>query len=186
MKKLTDTQLAIILIGVVVVIVVVLYYKKQIYRAVSDAISERRIETLHPKVRLKVRELLNRSEKAGVKLRVTDATRTYEEQDRLFQQGVDNPAKLVTHARGGQSYHNFGLAIDAVDITDGTANYNSKQFREIVVPIAKQLGFKWGGDPDFAGGFDQPHFEMTFGYTPVELDMMYRNGQVDKDGFVTI
>lgn len=38
--------------------------------------------------------------------------RSVAEQDRLFLQGRKTPGPIVTKARGGQSAHNFGIAID--------------------------------------------------------------------------
>ena len=49
-------------------------------------------------------------------------TRSFEEQDRLHEQGrmrvggewvILDPSKIVTKARGGESAHNFGLAADS-------------------------------------------------------------------------
>ncbi|SVE43245.1 uncharacterized protein METZ01_LOCUS496099, partial [marine metagenome] len=43
---------------------------------------------------------------------VVHTLRTYAEQDDLYEQGRTEPGKIVTNARGGKSWHNFGLAID--------------------------------------------------------------------------
>ena len=45
---------------------------------------------------------------------VTSAYRSSAEQDKLYAQGRTTPGPRVTNARGGQSAHNFGLAIDVV------------------------------------------------------------------------
>jgi D-alanyl-D-alanine carboxypeptidase len=50
----------------------------------------------------------------GKKYVATQGFRTYAEQDALYQQGRTTPGSIVTHARGGKSLHNFGLAIDFV------------------------------------------------------------------------
>lgn len=38
--------------------------------------------------------------------------RTFGGQDKLFSQGRTTPGKIVTHARGGESAHNYGCATD--------------------------------------------------------------------------
>lgn len=38
--------------------------------------------------------------------------RTHAEQDALYAQGRTAPGPIVTKAKGGQSFHNFGVAID--------------------------------------------------------------------------
>ena len=38
--------------------------------------------------------------------------RSFEDQDKLFSQGRNHPGIIVTRARGGFSFHNYGLATD--------------------------------------------------------------------------
>ncbi len=63
------------------------------------------------------------------------------------------------HARAGQSYHNYGLAIDVVEISNGAAIWNTNWSG--LSQIGKGQGFQWGGDWQRK---DKPHFEMNFGY----------------------
>src|SRR3989442_4358551 len=55
---------------------------------------------------------------AGIAVLVTQGLRTWEEQDALYAKGRTVPPigkkYIVTKAKGGQSYHNFGLAFDIV------------------------------------------------------------------------
>lgn len=44
--------------------------------------------------------------------------RSVEEQNGLFAQGRTKPGKIVTNAKGGQSLHNFGCAVDFAFDTD--------------------------------------------------------------------
>jgi len=54
-------------------------------------------------------------------LRFTHTLRTHAEQDKLYAQGRTVKGSIVTNARGGQSYHNYGLAIDICLLSkDGT------------------------------------------------------------------
>ena len=146
---------------------------------VWDLVSEGKIETLHPKVRDKARELINRVEKElGIKLRVTSGFRTYAEQDKLYAQGRTTPGGKVTNAKGGQSNHNFGTALDVVPIVNGKADWKATADTwSKVAKIGKEIGFDWGGD--WKGLVDKPHFEMQFGNTLAQLRQKYESGQKD-------
>jgi peptidoglycan L-alanyl-D-glutamate endopeptidase CwlK len=124
--------------------------------------------------------------------------RTFAEQDALFAQGRTKPGKRVTNARGGQSYHNYGLAIDIVLLVDKDKNGtfetaawdlktdfdgDKKADWMEVVQVFKRYGFEWGGDWKFV---DAPHFQKTFGKSIYELRALHTAGKVDKNGFVLI
>ena len=145
---------------------------------VWDVISESKIQTLHPKIRDKARELINRAEKElGIKLRVTSGFRTWAEQDELYAQGRTKAGSIVTNARGGYSNHNYGTAFDVVPVENGKVNWNSKRWNEIGA-LGKKVGFNWGGD--WQSIVDKPHFEMTFGNSLAQLRKKYLDG--NKDG----
>lgn len=75
----------------------------------------------------------------------------------------------MTNAKPGQSYHNFGLAIDFFIVSDDGKKaiwtVNSKWQR--VAAIGKELGFIWGGD--WTSFKDYPHLEMTGGLSYKQL-----------------
>ena len=177
--------------GAVVAIGVVVYlYRKSIKKLggdimdygknkVWDSVSEANINKLHPMVRDKAREFINRVEKKlGIKLRVTQTLRTYAEQDALYAKGRTAPGGIVTNAKGGQSNHNFGTALDVVPIVNGKADWNtSNENWSNIGKIGKEVGFAWGGD--WKSFVDKPHFEMQFGNTLAELRKKYESSQKD-------
>jgi hypothetical protein len=146
---------------------------------VWDIVSENKINTLHPKIRDKAKQLLNRAEKElGIKLRVTSGFRTYAEQNALYAQGRTTKGGIVTNAKGGQSNHNFGTALDVVPIVNGKADWKaSAETWNKIGKLGKELGFDWGGD--WKGLVDKPHFEMQFGNTLAQLRQKYESGQKD-------
>jgi|LakMenEpi03Aug12_release.lakeMendotaPanAssembly.Ray.scaffolds.fasta_scaffold223644_2 hypothetical protein len=148
---------------------------------VWDAVSERNIERLHPKVRDKAREFINKVEKElGIKLRATSTLRTYAEQDELYAQGRTKKGGIVTNAKGGQSNHNFGTALDVVPIVDGKADWKtSADTWSKIAKIGKAVGFDWGGD--WKSFTDKPHFEMNFGNSLAQMRKKYESGQRDGD-----
>ncbi|MEW7289628.1 M15 family metallopeptidase [Aquimarina sp. 2304DJ70-9] len=140
-----------------------------------DIISDRRINTLHPLIRSKAKEFIIRAEKElGIKLRVTSALRTWQEQTRLYNQGRSVPGSKVTNAKAGESYHNYGLAFDVVEIKNGKAIWNNPNWEKIGV-LGKSLGFEWGGD--WVSLVDKPHFQMRFRKHHTELAQLYHSGQ---------
>jgi peptidoglycan L-alanyl-D-glutamate endopeptidase CwlK len=133
-----------------------------------DPITANRINQLHPDIRTRVTGVILEAQARDINLRVTDAYRAIDEQNADYQKGRRGiPGEgIVTHARGGYSYHNYGLAFDVVQMVDGMPVYADTPY-DTIGGIGKKWGFEWGGDwPDF---LDMPHFQETFGYTPSEL-----------------
>jgi D-alanyl-D-alanine dipeptidase len=130
----------------------------RIPRTTWDAITTARILTLDERVQQLAFDFINAVEtELGVRLRVSQARRSIEEQNRIWQMGRDANGRKVgvtyTNVKGGMSAHNFGLAIDVVIYPKvNTAIPVS------VAQIGERYGFEWGGrwsDPK-----DYPHFQM--------------------------
>ncbi len=121
-----------------------------------DDRSERAIATLHPKVQPLARQLVLDAAAKDIEIRITSGTRTYDEQNALYEQGRSKPGRIVTNARAGYSNHNFGLAIDVTVFQDGKPVWESPQYKTLG-NLGKALGFAWGGDWQFQ---DEPHFEL--------------------------
>lgn len=171
-----------------------------------DLLNTQRIAPLLPELMDRAQEFISDCEYAGVKILVTQGLRTWAEQNDLYAQGrtkFDQHHTIVTNARGGESYHNFGLAFDIVPIdTKGqpiwdTKNDAWKTVEEIgaghlhvgsidtrLAPefiqkiVAQDLGFTWGGD--FKSICDIPHFELTGGCSLQLLRNLYEPGNLKK------
>jgi peptidoglycan L-alanyl-D-glutamate endopeptidase CwlK len=132
---------------------------------------------LNPIVAVHRDQLIQKAAEKGINIVITDDFRSAAEQDKLYARGRSTEGTIVTYVEGGESYHNYGLAIDfALLLKDGTVvwdikrddNKNGKSDWMEVIAIGKQLGFKSGAD--FLGSFkDYPHFEMDFGLSIREL-----------------
>lgn len=139
-----------------------------------DNITDQRIATLHPAVRQLATDFINAvDDELGIQLRMTQALRTIAEQDNLYAQGRTKPGKVVTNARGGTSFHNYGLAWDVVEIKAGAANWNTDWKK--ISAIASRMGIEWGGN--FKSIVDKPHFQKTFGYTIAQLRARLKAGE---------
>ena len=140
-----------------------------------DKISLQRIEKLHPKLREEVKQIVLNIEKRGINIRITQGLRTIAEQDALYAQGRTKPGKVVTNAKGGHSYHNFGQALDFCLLhKDGTISYsmqedtdkdNKADWMEVIEEF-KKFGWEAGIDWKFK---DSPHVQKTFSNTIAKL-----------------
>jgi peptidoglycan L-alanyl-D-glutamate endopeptidase CwlK len=144
---------------------------------------------LHPVVEERTQQLIKQSAEKGIRVVITDDFRSAEDQDRLYAKGRSAEGNIVTHAKGGESYHNFGLAVDfALKVPSGDViwdmqydgNANGAADWMEVVDTAKELGFEWGGD--WAHFRDYPHLEMNFGLSIAQL----QNGERPPDSFLTV
>jgi hypothetical protein len=135
-----------------------------------DRVTDRRIATLDSKVQGTATGFINEVDaKLGIKLRVSQALRTSSVQDDLYAQGRTTDGSIVTNAKGGESYHNYGLAIDVVEISGGQAVWNTNW--SAIAEIGMSHGFSWGGNWSTP---DNPHFQMNFGLSIQQLQQGQR------------
>ncbi|MEK4854773.1 M15 family metallopeptidase [Paenibacillus sp. FSL H7-0756] len=136
-----------------------------------------RMSGLHPVLVAATVVLIERCYARGVPIIITQGLRTIAEQDALYAQGRTKPGSIVTNARGGYSYHNYGLAVDfALLLPDGSSvswdmtrdgDKDAVADWAEVVQEAKALGFESGGD--WTSFKDYPHLQMTFGLSLADL-----------------
>lgn len=136
---------------------------------------------IHPIVKESALEMVKRAYQEGIFVQISAGYRSMEEQAKLYGQGrlgyiydgknySDLSKPRVTNAMPGQSYHNYGLAIDYFIVSDDGRNaiwtVDAKWRR--VAAIGKSLGFAWGGD--WSSFKDYPHLDMTGGLTYSQLN----------------
>ncbi|WP_164108259.1 MULTISPECIES: M15 family metallopeptidase [Sphingobacterium] len=158
----------------------------------ADKISLERIDKLHPIIRNEVKELyltINFALPKGVRLRISQGLRSISEQDALYAQGRTTKGKIVTNAKGGSSWHNYGLAFDFVLLYDKdlngtfeTASWDENKYWMQVVNEFKKHGYAWGGDWRFK---DSPHFEKAFGLSTATAMSRMKAGDVLYDNNTT-
>ena len=74
---------------------------------------------VHPELRRRLGMLAEALAGRGMQAMITDGLRTFAEQDAIFAQGRTKPGNIVTNARGGESNHNYGLAVDLYPVIEG-------------------------------------------------------------------
>ena len=129
-----------------------------------DQATKNRIALLHPSVRSEMKNIVDECNSAlsgRSQVRISEGLRTFAEQDALFAK-----KPKVTNAKGGQSVHNYGFAVDIVLIIDGkTASWDTHKdwdgdkvadWDECIKIFAK-YGWSWGGN--WTSFKDMPHFD---------------------------
>lgn len=141
-----------------------------------DERSAKNIETLRPEVRPLAIQLIERAQAQGINAKVISGYRSYAEQDKLYAQGRSKPGQKVTKARGGYSWHNFGLAFDiGIFSKDSKQYYGESEAYQSVGQLGEALGLEWGGHWDFV---DEPHFQYNpKGYSMAQLRAKTATGE---------
>jgi len=134
----------------------------------GDPRSNREIQHLDPRVQLPAANFINRvNAELGQRITILQGFRSIQTQNTFYAQGRTAPGPIITNARGGQSYHNYGLAVDVYMVNrNGNIDFNAV-VPPAVIEIARQEGFEWGGN--WRRFRDNPHFQMTFGQTVQQL-----------------
>jgi hypothetical protein len=143
-----------------------------------------KLEGVHPSVKAKALQLVTNAYSKGYKLIVTQGLRTIHAQNLLYAKGrttsqlrsagitdvTGEPKEnIVTKAKGGTSYHNYGLAFDigVLNKAEDDVDWNASSKFAAVGKLGKEIGLEWGGD--FKSIKDTPHFQISFGLTIKQL-----------------
>lgn len=118
--------------------------------------------------------------KHGVTAEVISGLRSWQQQAALYAQGRTKPGRIVTKARPGSSWHNYGLAIDlglfaGGKYLDEAAPARAEKVYRDLGALAATMGIEWAGTwRSFPEG---PHFQWTAGMTLAQLrEKMESNG----------
>ncbi len=121
----------------------------------------------------------------GITVILTSTLRDFEAQADLYAQGRTKPGKIVTRAKPGQSWHNYGLAADVLPLrhgkpvwgTDGDGIDDSPadderddlEVWQTIGKLGERAGLEWAGRwPNFR---EFPHFQYTGGLTLADLQV---------------
>jgi len=150
--------------------------------------SKRTLENLaglNKKARVKLEAFVIAAQEAMAKHQVTveviSGLRSWQQQAALYAQGRTKPGKIVTKARPGSSWHNYGLAIDlglfrAGKYLDAAEPKLAAMLYAELGRLAAAQGVEWAGTwKSFPEG---PHFQVTFGLSlAAARRQMETNGQ---------
>lgn len=109
------------------------------------------LSKVHPILQRKVLRIIEFAKQESYNIVVTQGVRTFSEQHILF---LKRPK--VTNADAGQSYHNYGVAVDLAFRVNGKITWEDKYYKNIG-RWASQVGLTWGGNWHFV---DYPHVQL--------------------------
>lgn len=168
------TTVGIVSIGVVVGFY--LYQRKKKNKYQFDERTQRLLMTLVPSVRKKAIKMIIKARKRGIDLRLISAHRDCEEQNALFAKGRTKKGKIVTKAKCGQSSHNYGRGLDAVEFVNEKPIWENPN-EEIIGEIGESVGLEWGGR--WKSFIDVYHFQDLAGRKLSDLYKKYlRTGEL--------
>lgn len=103
----------------------------------------------------------------GIDVLVTSTYRDIESQNALYAQGRTAPGRVVTNARGGQSFHNYRCAFDFVPVVNGKAIWDDSGLFARCGSIAESVGLEWAGR--WVKFRELAHCQYTGGLTLADL-----------------
>lgn len=138
--------------------------------------SQRRLNQVHPRLKSIV-ERMHIDLLPDINIQVVQGLRTIEEQDALYAQGRFVPGNIVTQAKGGESNHNYGLAVDVCPFTNSRPNWNAPIEEWVKIGrLAESYGLEWGGS--WKKFVDKPHIAIPFSIT--QCKRCYQSGGLAK------
>jgi peptidoglycan LD-endopeptidase CwlK len=142
----------------------------------NDA-SRNRLKKVHPELAKRVTALTRALARKGHTVEVVQGLRTFAEQDALYAQGRTKPGQIVTNAKGGQSNHNFGLAVDLCPFVGGRPQWNDNAGFIRIGAEAAKLKLEWGGD--WKKFIDKPHVQLP-GLTTAQCLKHFKKGGLER------
>lgn len=144
-----------------------------------DKRTEENTKDLYPDFRARLfRVLTDMYEKTGYKMSVTSGYRSYQSQKELWDQGRNKPGSVVTNAKPGESFHNFGLAADCCFISKDDPYLEKHPDKDKLWArygeIANLHGLRWGGS--LTKLVDLPHVECAYQTDLDQLQIMHEHG----------
>lgn len=142
------------------------------------------ILALHPDLQTEAQSLIEQAEISilppNMGIAITCGLRTVDEQNTLYAQGRTKPGPIVTNAKGGYSFHAYGLAIDfcwAYQSITGKYVVSDKT-AWAVGPLHKKtrmffVNHGWESGANWKTLKDYPHLEKRFGY-PEDCAILYQ------------
>lgn len=123
-----------------------------------NQMSIKRLGKVHPLLRERIINLTAEyNRRFTVSLEVVQGLRTHAEQNKLFAKGRTTKGAIVTNARGGQSFHNYGLAVDVCPFRGDVALWNEEKLFDVLDEYATRFSLEWGGDWRTP---DRPHLQL--------------------------
>ena len=137
----------------------------------STRLSSTDLSALDPYVSSLATKFLDLCTASNLNVIIVVTFRSWDDQDVVYAQGRTQPGVIVTDAKAGDSYHNWGLAFDCAPVENGVIAWDDINTFNIMGNLGQQVGLEWGGNwTTFdINILDTPHFQYTFGLTTEQL-----------------
>lgn len=122
-------------------------------------INSRNVDDLLPEAQVLCHRLIAECAQQGIDLLVTSTYRDRESQNALYAQGRTKPGKIVTNAKGGQSFHNYKIAFDAVPIVNGKPDWDNVGRWKTIGALGEKIGLEWAGS--WTSFKEMAHFQLS-------------------------
>lgn len=136
-----------------------------------------KLSGVNPNLASKVKAMAADLKKQGIDIAVVDGMRSFAKQNSLYAQGRTKPGQKVTNVKAGNSFHNYGLAVDVAPMKNGKIDWNApKSTWDAIGKAGVKQGLEWGGN--WKGFKDRPHFELDGGAKRASAyrDLMSKSG----------
>jgi peptidoglycan L-alanyl-D-glutamate endopeptidase CwlK len=108
-------------------------------------INSRRIEDLRANVQPFTRLFIEKCHEQSIDVIITSTLRDFDSQNALYAQGRTTAGKIVTNAKAGYSFHNYGVAFDFTPIIHGKPAWDDTALFTRCGVIAESVGLEWAG-----------------------------------------
>lgn len=141
--------------------------------------TDRNLDHLYPDFRRRFINLQIEMENLFHPIFLTEGFRTAERQRELYSIGrikgiIVKPWQVVTRAKPGQSYHNYGLAADIA--FSSKEPYSEEHPWKLLGQIAPKHGLEWGGNWKHP---DRPHLQQSYDLKITLLEDILDQGDLD-------
>jgi peptidoglycan L-alanyl-D-glutamate endopeptidase CwlK len=124
------------------------------------------LDVLMPEFAARVHLMVMDARAQGLNVAVFETLRSDARQEELWNQGRLTSGAIVTNARAGASWHNYGLAVDiaflSMPIVSGKLAWTWTGDWKLLGKIGMQNGLAWLGAPGSTFP-EAPHFQLTCG-----------------------
>ena len=108
-------------------------------------INSRSLDDLHPKVKDLAEKFISVCKEHGFEILIYSTYRDIEAQNKIYVQGRTIAGKIVTNAKGGQSFHNYRVAFDWVPTIAGKPLWSDATAYLKCAELGEALGLEWAG-----------------------------------------
>lgn len=134
------------------------------------ALSRINVADIYPPLMALGLRLLENCEARGARYYALSGLRTHAEQEALYAQGRTAPGAIVTKARGGESFHNFGIALDFCRDTNMTRAGLQPDWNKAAYVALAEEAIELGLEPGLYWRFvDAPHVQLKISVHGLDL-----------------